>query len=157
MVLNPEKGHSMLFGVKENERFHQICNNITVKHSSHADILGVTIGNTLFFDKHINNICKTPNKKLSALCRINYYMKKNRKKMSYFIISYFSYCLFIWMFLPEKSSKRVNVVLERSLGIDLNDYESPYTLLLQEVHQKTFHQRCIYSIMVKIYKYLNRH
>ena len=157
MVLNPEKGHSMLFGVRENERFRQICNNITVKHSSHADILGVTIGNTLFFDKHINNICKTPNKKVSALCRINYYMKKNRKKMSYFMISYFSYCLFIWMFLPEKSSKKVNVLLERSLVIDLNDYESPYTLLLQEVHQKTFHQRCICSIMVKIYKYLNGH
>ena len=83
----------MLFGVKENEQFDLICNDITLKHSSHEKILGVTIDNKLSFDEHIINICKTANKKLNALSRINHYMKQNQKEiLSSFIISHFSYC-----------------------------------------------------------------
>ena len=54
----------------------------------------VTINNKLSFDKHIINICKTANKKLNALNRINHYMKQNQKEilLSSFIISHFSYC-----------------------------------------------------------------
>ena len=72
----------MLFRVKENEQFNLICNNdITLKHSrSHKKILGVTI-DKLSFDEHIINICKTANKKLKALSRINHYMKQNQKEI----------------------------------------------------------------------------
>ena len=67
MVLNPWKCHFMLFGVKENEQFDLICNVITLKHSSHKKILGVTTDNKLSFDEHIINIFKTANKKNSTL------------------------------------------------------------------------------------------
>ena len=60
----------MLFVVKANEKFDLICNQIKLKHSNHKK-LGVTIDNKLAFDEHINNICKTANKKLNALSRIN--------------------------------------------------------------------------------------
>ena len=56
----------MLFGVKENEQFDLLCNDITLKHSSHEKILGVTIDNKLSFDEHIINICKRANKKLTT-------------------------------------------------------------------------------------------
>ena len=79
MVLNPGKCHFMLFGVKKNEQFDLICNDITLKHSSHKKILGATIDNKLSFDEHIINICKTANKKLNALSRINHYMRQNQK------------------------------------------------------------------------------
>ena len=81
MVLNPGKCHFMLLGIKENEQFDPICNDITLKHSSHENILGVTIDNKLSFDEHIINICKTANKKLNALSRINHYMKQNQKEI----------------------------------------------------------------------------
>ena len=55
----------MLFNVKENEQFELICNDITLKHSSHEKILGVTIDNKLSFNEHIINICKTAIKKLT--------------------------------------------------------------------------------------------
>ena len=77
MVLNPAKYHSMLFGVKENEQFDLICNGITLNHGSHEKMLGVTIDKKLSFDEHIINICKTANKKFSALSRINHYMEQN--------------------------------------------------------------------------------
>ena len=53
----------MLFNVKENEQYELICNDITLKHSSHEKILGVTIDNKLSFNEHIINICKIANKK----------------------------------------------------------------------------------------------
>ena len=108
MVLNPGNCHFMLFGVKENDQFDLLCNDITLKHSSHEEILGVTIDNKLSFDEHIINICKTANKKLNALSRI----KQNQKEilLSSFIISHFSYC-------PKESTTKINAVHERSLRI----------------------------------------
>ena len=158
MVLNPGKCHFMLFGVKENEQFDLICNDITLKHSSHEKILGVTIDNKLSFDEHIINICKTANKKLNALSRINHYMKQNQKEilLPSFRISRFSFSPLIWMFCSKKSSKQINATHERSLRIILNNYESPYPLLLEEAHQIIFHQRCINSLMIEVYKYLNK-
>ena len=126
----------MLFGVKGNEQFDLICNDITLKHSSHEKLLGVTIDNKLSFDEHINNICKTANKELNALSRINHYMKQNQKEilLSSLIISRFSYCPLIWMFYSKKSTKKIKAVHERSLQILRNDCESLYTLLLEESH-----------------------
>ena len=107
MVLNPGKCHFMLFGVKENDQFDLLCNDITLKHSSHEKILGVTIGNKLSFDEHIINICKIANKILNAFSKINHYVKQNQKQilLSSFRISHFSYC-------PKKSTKTINVVHE---------------------------------------------
>ena len=82
-VLNPENCHFMLFGVKENEQFDLLYNDISLKHSSHQKILNVKItsDHKLSFDEHIINICKTANKKLNALSRINHYMKQNQKEI----------------------------------------------------------------------------
>ena len=134
MVLNPGKCHFMLLGIKENEQFDLICNDITLKHSSHEKFLGITIDNKLSFDEHFINICKTANKKLNALSRINHYMKQNQKEilLTSFIISYFS--------IVKKSTKKINAVHEKSFWIILNDFESPYPLLLEGSHQITFHQ-----------------
>ena len=119
----------------------------------------VTINNKLSFEEHINNICKTANKKLNALSRISHYMKQNQKELllSSFTISHFSYCPLIWMFCSNKSTKKINAFHEGSQRIILNDYESPYSLLLEEAHQITIHQRCIRSLMTKVYRYLNGH
>ena len=122
-------------------------------------MLGVAIDNTLFFDEHIIHICKTANKKPNALSRINHYMKQHQKEtlLSSFIISHLSYCPLIWMFCSKQSTKKINAVHERSLRIIQNDYESLYPLLLEEAHQITFHKRCINSLMIEVYKYLNGH
>ena len=122
-------------------------------------MLGVTIDNKLFFDEHIINICKTANKKLNALSRINHYMKQNQKEilLSSFIISQFSYCPIVWMFCSKKSTKKINAVHERSLQVILNDYKSPYPLLLAEAHHITFLQQRMNSLIIEVYKCLNEH
>ena len=125
----------------------------TKSHSSHKEIWGVTIDNKLSFDEHIIHICKTANKKLNAVSTINHYMKQSQKEklLPSFIISHFSCCPLIWMFCSKKYTKKINAVHERSFLIILNNYESPYLLLLEEAHQITFHRRCINSLMIKVY------
>ena len=59
------------------------------------------------------------------------------------------------MFCSKKSTKKINAAHERSLRITLNDYEPSYSLLLEEARQITFQQRCINSLMIEVYKYLN--
>ena len=71
----------MLFGIKENEQFDLICNNITLKHSIHEKILDLTIDNKLCFDEYNINICKTSNKSVNVFSRINHYMKQNQKEV----------------------------------------------------------------------------
>ena len=62
------------------------------------------------------------------------------------------------MFCSKKSTKKINAVHERSLRIIWNDYESLYSLLLlEEAHQIAFHQWCISSLMIEVYKYMNGH
>ena len=136
MVLNPGMCHFTLFGIKENQQFDLICNDITLKHSSHEKVLGVTIDDKISFDEHIINICKTANKKLNALSRINHYMKQNEKEifLPSFIISYVSYCPLIWMFCTKKSTKKINAVHERSSRIIRNNYQYLSPLLLEETH-----------------------
>ena len=77
IVLSPGKCHFTLFGVKEKGQFDLIYDGVTLKHNSHKKFLGVTIDNKLSFDEHIINICKTANKKLITLGRVNYDMKQN--------------------------------------------------------------------------------
>ena len=114
----------MLCGFKENEQFDLICNDITLKHSSHEKILVATIDKKLSFDEPINNIYRT------ASSRISHYMKQNQKELllSSFIISDLSFCPFIWMYFSKKSTKDINAVHEISLRIIVNDCESPYPL-----------------------------
>ena len=56
--------------------------------------------------------------------------------------------------LLQKSTKKLNAVHERSLQIIRNNYGSLYSLLLEETHQITCHQRCI-NYLTEVYKYLN--
>ena len=115
-------------------------------------ILCVTIDNKLSFDEYIINICKTANKKLNALSRINHYMKQNQKEILSSIISHFNCCPLIWMFCSKKSTEKINPIQERSLRIIPNDHESLYPLLLEEAHQITFDQKHINSLMIEVCK-----
>ena len=97
-------------------------------------------------------------KKLNAFSRINHYMKQNQKEIvSFFIILISVIVPLFGCFAPKNLLKKINEIYERSLWIIQNDYESPYSLLLQETHRITFHQWCINSLMIVVCKYLNGH
>ena len=98
----------MLFGIIENKKFDLTCAGTTLKLSNHENILGKTIENKPSFNGQINNVCKTVNKKIITLIRINPFLKqlKNRLLNFSFIISKISYSPLIWMFLSKKFSPK---------------------------------------------------
>ena len=107
----------MLFVIKENEQFDLICNDITLKHSSHKNFLGVTINNKPSLNEHIKISTKQLTKTSTLSVEQVTIWNKIKRKYYYlsFIISHFSYCYLIWMFCSKKSSKKINAVHERSL------------------------------------------
>lgn len=79
------KYHSMLFGIIENKKFDLTCAGTTLKLSNHENILGKTIENKPFFNGQINNVCKTVNKKIITLIRINPFLKQLKKNYQIFL------------------------------------------------------------------------
>ena len=62
-------------------------------------ILGVTIHTKLFFEAHLNLVCKKVSQKLHALARVSKFLSKKKLRviMKGFIMSQFSYCPLAWM------------------------------------------------------------
>ena len=90
MKANRDKYHLLLSS-------HQNANiqiaNATIQSSTSKKLLGVTIGNKLKFDKHVENICQKLSRKLNVLARLVNYMDlpKRRILMNAFFNAQFNY------------------------------------------------------------------
>ena len=71
------------------------------------------------------------------------------------IKSHFSYCPLIWMFFNRKSLQKFNKIQERYLRLMTNNYQLSYEDLLDLTNEISPHQRCLNSLMIKVYKCLN--
>ena len=82
---------------------HKIWEDHSVK------LLGVSIDNELKFDKHVLNIMKKANSKLSALSRLTKFMTFQKERTFYkaFFKFQFNYCPLTWMFHGRKPITRV--------------------------------------------------
>ena len=67
MKANHDKCHLLL---SSREDINIQIANVTIKSSTSKKLLGVTIGNKLMFDKHVDNICKKASRKLNTLARV---------------------------------------------------------------------------------------
>ena len=85
-------------------------NEFNLKNSDYEIILGITIDQKLTFNKHIKNLCKKADQKLSALLRTSPYLDENKKKKLLYcsmIKSQFNYCRLVWMFCSRKSNNLI--------------------------------------------------
>ena len=116
MKANPDKCH-LLFSGKNN--FKAKIDNYVIESSKQQKLLGVLLDSELKFDKHLYNLCKKANQKLSALCRVSSYMKTDKKRiiMKTFINSQFGYCPLVWMNHSRKRNNRINRIHERALRV----------------------------------------
>ena len=55
-------------------------NEVQIKNSHSEKLQGITTGNDLKFEDHINNICRKASAKISALSRIAPYMDLPKRK-----------------------------------------------------------------------------
>ena len=77
-------------------------NNIKIRESSSATLLGVTLDNRLTFKDHVNILYRRDNLKLHALRRVRKYLTTVKAKLFYnaFINSQFiDYASIIWIWL----------------------------------------------------------
>ena len=123
MKLNTDKCHLLVAGhIFEHTLVRVGPDKIWEDHS--VKLLGVSIDNKLKFDKHVLNIIKKANSKLSALSRLTKFMTLQKKRTLYkaFVESQFKYCPLTWMFHGRKTNYKINRLQEWALRLIYNDH-----------------------------------
>ena len=120
MKLNTDKCHLFVARNKFEHTWVRVGpDKIRQDHS--IKLLVVSIDNKLKFDKHVLNIIKKANSKLSALLRMIKFMTfpKKRTLFKAFVKSQFKYCPLTWMFHGLKT----NYIQDKQItgaGIEVN-------------------------------------
>ena len=126
MKLNTDKCHLLVAGHKFEHTWVRVGpNKIWEDHSVR---LLVTIGNELKFDKHVLNIIKKGNSKLSTLSRLTKFMTLQKKWTLYkaFVESQLKYCPLTSMFHGCKTNYKINRLQELALRLIYNDHISGF-------------------------------
>ena len=105
----------------------------------------------------MKNLCKKVGQKLHALARIANYMDINKKRsiMNAFILSQFSYCSLIWMFLRRKLNHRINKIHDRALRIVYNDHQCAFEEFFERDGPFTIHERNLQKLAIEMFKVNN--
>ena len=89
MILNPVKVHYMCLGRNLDDNEVLKFNNLTIKSSKEAEILGIKLDNNLNFNNRIKLICRKAGQKLKALLRMS--SKLSMKQNIYIYIYIYIY------------------------------------------------------------------
>ena len=158
MKVNPEKFQTLV--VKKANEVNDIDLNIsgqTVKPTSCVKLLGLFIDDQLIFDKHVSELCMRVARQTNALRRIVKYLTPECKIIMYtaFIASNLNYCHIVWHFCGHTNSLKIEKLHKKSLNVVLNDYLSPYHVLLQKVKRPTMYVSRMKSIGFEVFKCLH--
>ena len=127
MKLNTDKRHLILNSQEPNTLK---IGDLNINSSS-EELLGITFGYNLKFDKHIKDSCQKASQKLNTLAWLTPYMGtiKNRILMNAFFQSQFN-CPIVWMCCNRSFNTMLNQLDERRLRIVYNDKKSNFNELL---------------------------
>ena len=158
MKVNPEKFQTLV--VKKANEVNDIDLNIsgqTIKPTSCVKLLGLFIDDQLTFDKHVSELCMRVTRQTNALRRIVKYLTPECKIIMYtaFIASNFNYCHIVWHFCGLTNSLKIEKLHKKSLNVVLNDYLSPYHVLLQKVKRPTMYVSRMKAIGFDVFKCLH--
>ena len=94
----------------------------------HLELLGVTIDNSLNFNKHISKIIKKVGNELDVLGRLKNTLSFLLKMCLYnsFLMSYFSYCSVIWHNCYASDKQRLKRLNVRALRCVYNKQVTPH-------------------------------
>jgi len=126
--------------------------------STEEKLIGVTIGNTLCWDKHSDHVLKTCNSYLYLLTRIKIYYSLQNWILFYnsYILPYLDYCCIIWGSCNSVSEDKLIQFQKRAARIILDkDYNTPSTELVTELNWTTFTERVLYQKAIAMYKIVN--
>ena len=109
MKLNKEKCNFLISGHKYENLWINV-GGAKIWESNSVTLLGVHVDSSLKFNKHVTELCKKADSKLSALSRLAKVLpfQKIRILMKSFFDSQFSYCPLTWMFIQLGTNHKVN-------------------------------------------------
>ena len=131
------------WGVIADVEFH--VSGYTLKPLPCVKFLGVQIDERLSFDEHVSS---------NALRRISKYLTLENRMSIYnaLLTSNFSYCNMVWHFCSNRSMYKFEKVQQQALRVVLNEYTSPYRVLLDTVSKPTLYVSRLKSIAIEAYK-----
>jgi len=147
--LNADECQFIVFGNKRDE-FETLCLNGEILDACEdVKLLGVTFDSGLTFQKHVSNVCRTGNAKVSALQRVACFMSADKLRLiaNSFVNSETSYCPLVWSFSSRSSLNKIERVNKRvhKLVTDVEAKEDPKMMhrhfcecLLKEVYKTKF-------------------
>ena len=121
MITNPDKFHTITPDKKKSnlKNIPLTIDNQTIKSVLSVELLGIHLDDTLNFNLHISNICRSAANQLNALIRLKIYLNFNEKRLliNSYIISNFNYCLLVWIFFTAKCPNKIESLQKRSASI----------------------------------------
>ena len=136
MKTNPSKLQIMFLGRKG---ISKLCLNIIrllILSSKQVKLLGVNIDNSLNFEAHIKELCRTFNQKVHALGE-----PKSKLLLTSVVMSNFSNYNLIWLFCSKAANNEINSTHKRALRALYGDYEFTFKKILDKDKSKTTHKK----------------
>ena len=133
MLVNPNKFQAIIISKKSTDEDVSVdIGNNKISPSKTVKLLGLTIDNKLYFEKHVSICCRQASAQLNALIRLNtaLHFKQRKALIESFIMSNFYYCPLVWHFCSAKASQKIENVCKRALRFAYSDYDSTYEELL---------------------------
>ena len=156
MIENRIKFHFIVSGHK----YEHLCielDGFKIWESSEETLLGICMDRNLYFDNHVNKICRIAGRKLTALARLSSILPFHKMKVliQNFFNSQFHYCPLVWMFCSKTSNEIINKLHERSLRILYKDDSASFKELLTKDNSVTIHIHNIRLLAIEMYNAKN--
>ena len=154
MKANPNKFQFMVPGKDETDFSFR---DITLKHETFVNLLGISVDQNLDFKIHVNNVCRKAGRQLNALRRKSKLLNQRAKTKVFhaFIQSNFNYCPLIWVNQNKTDLSRLEKVQERTLRLVYNDSSSDYCDLLTRAKISSVFTKWQRLLVKEMYKALN--
>ena len=144
MIVNEKEHQALILGKTEHNFGFPVNNSI--------DIFGMTIDNRLYFDNHVSVICKKINNQFNVRLRFRKLINKEKLLKLYkaFILRHFYYFSSVWHFCGVRNADKVDNLNKHILRFILQDYSSPYDILLSKVNMKSLFIRHLQNFMITL-------
>ena len=132
--------------------------DITINTTDSINLLGINIDKKLTLIDHIRIMCKKANNKINALCRIRKWktIEKSHILNNAYMLPLLYYRPIVWMFCSKTSDNSIDKTHKRALRVLYNSFDKSLEELLQIDGSVTIHQRNLRTLMIEVYKSINR-
>ena len=131
-----------------------IIDDHKINKTEHIKLLGVNIGESLNFTKHISETCTKASQKVGVLVRLRNLMPCQAKLILYktAIMPHLTYCHLVWNSCRSSDRRKIERVQERALRAVFKSTAETYKELLERAKLPTLYNRRLRDVATLKYK-----